>query len=291
MSVSAQKKEVPEAKVREVEQLANYIEEYDVVGLVKMEELSVKQVQDIRKKLQGEAIIKMAKNRLMKRAIEKAKGKKKNIEKLIDAIEGTIAFLFINKDPFEIASFLNKNKTKAPAKPGNIPSQDIIIPEGNTGFPPGPMITELGDLGLKTRIRSGTIWIAEDRVMVKEGEEVPRKVALLLSKLGITPMEVGLTLHAAYQDGTIFTSEDLITDIERIISQVRMAHAEATNLSISMAWPTSDNISTLLQKASMEIRNLSAKAQIFVPGLLEGSLSRAEAEADALYKLVHKESS
>ena len=251
MSVSAQKKEVPETKVREVEQLANYIEEYDVVGLVKMEELSVKQVQDIRKKLRGEAIIKMAKNRLMKRAIEKTKGKKKNIEKLINEIEGTIAFLFVNKDPFEIASFLNKNKTKAPAKPGNIPAQDIVIPEGNTGFPPGPMITELGDLGLKTRIRSGTIWISEDKVMVKEGEEVPRKVALLLSKLGITPMEVGLTLHAAYQDGTIFTSEDLITDIERIIGQIRMAYAEATNLSISMAWPTSDNISNLLQKSNV----------------------------------------
>ncbi|MFX0068192.1 MAG: 50S ribosomal protein L10 [Promethearchaeota archaeon] len=290
MSISAQKKEVPEAKLREVDQLAKYIEDYDVVGLVKMEELSVKQVQDIRKKLRGEAIIRMAKNRLMKRAIEKTKGSKKNIEKLMDKIEGTTAFLFINKDPFEIARFLNKNKTKAPAKPGNIPSQDIVIPEGNTGFPPGPMITELGDLGLKTKIKSGTIWIAEDKVMVKKGEEVPRKVALILSKLGVTPMEVGLTLHAAYQDGAIFTSGDLITDIERIFDQIRMAYAEAMNLSVSMAYPTSDNVSILLQKASMEINNLSANAQLFIPGLIERSLSRAEAEANALYGLVYKES-
>lgn len=290
MSVSAQRREVPEAKIKEVEQMTKYIEEFDVIGLVKMEELSVKQVQDIRKRLRGEAVIKMAKNRLMKRAIEKIKGKKRNIEGLIDMIEGTTAFLFVNRDPFEIARFLDSNKTKAPAKPGSIPSKDIVIPEGNTGFPPGPMITEFGDLGLKTKIRSGTIWMAEDTVIVRKGEEVPRKVAMILSKLGITPMEVGLTLHAAYKDGVIFTSEDLKTDIEKILNQIKKAHAEATNLSVNMAYPTSDNMRILLQKASMEISSLSLNAQIFVPGLIESPISRAEAEANTLYRLVYKES-
>ena len=49
-----------------------------------------------------------------------------------------------------IKPYLEKSKSNAPAKPGQTAPSDLVLPAGETPFTPGPMIGELGQLGIKT---------------------------------------------------------------------------------------------------------------------------------------------
>ncbi|MHA1410582.1 MAG: 50S ribosomal protein L10, partial [Candidatus Odinarchaeia archaeon] len=265
-------------------EIAKLIDEYDIIGIVQMENLGVRQLQNIKKKLKGKALIKMAKNSIMKRAISQSK--KPGIEKLSDWIQGSCAFIFSKLSGFKLFQFLKENKSKAFAKPGQIAPDDIVIPEGNTGFQPGPMITELNELGLKTKIVKGSIWIAEDTVVVKAGEEIPRKITVLLSKLNIQPMRVGLDLTAIYEDGQIFTKDVLDIDVDEIKAQIQQAYLEALNLSVNAVYPTKDNITQLIAVAAQKATNLVHNADILLPETVGNILAKAKLQAESLYQKI-----
>ncbi|MHA1722661.1 MAG: 50S ribosomal protein L10 [Candidatus Baldrarchaeia archaeon] len=282
IAVTRQGRPVPEHKVKIVNELVELIKKYKVIALTKMEGIGALQVQRLRNMLRGRVLIKMAKNTLMKIALNKAKKFKPGIEKLADHVIGSCAFVFTNENPVKINLFLGKNKAKAPAKAGQLAQNDIIVPEGNTGLPPGPVISELNEVGIPTRVQSGSVWVAKDTVVCKKGEKISRKLALVLSRLGIEPMEVGLSLHAAYDDGIIFTEEELTIHPEEIKQQIQTAHIEALNLSINAYIPTPDTIPILLQKAHNEAFNLSINAYIPTKETLPYILSKAHAEATTL---------
>jgi len=71
---------VREEKIRAVEELKQMLESYRVIGLVDMFKMPAKQLQEIRKEVRGEALIKVVKKSLLKLAIEKAS--RKNLKEL-----------------------------------------------------------------------------------------------------------------------------------------------------------------------------------------------------------------
>ena len=131
---------VPQAKLAEVAQLISLLKKYNYISLLRTEQIGSKQLQAIKKALRNKAIISMARNSLMVRALQKASTKKKNLDKLIPYVEGSSAFAFTDISPFELSDLLLQNKAKAPAKVGTVSPDDILIEAGNTGFPPGPLI-------------------------------------------------------------------------------------------------------------------------------------------------------
>ena len=282
IAVTKQGRPVPEHKVKIVDELVNLIKKHKVIALTKMDTIGAHQVQRLRNMLRGRVLIKMAKNTLMKIALNKAKKFKPGIEKLADYITGSCAFVFTNENPVKINLFLERNKAKAPAKAGQTAQSDIIVPEGNTGLPPGPVISELNEVGIPTKVQSGSVWVAKDTVVCKKGEKISRKLALVLSRLGIEPMEVGLSLHAAYDDGVIFTEEELTIHPEEIKQQIQTAHIEAFNLALNATVPTTDTMPILLQKAYSEAINLSINACIPTKETLPYILSKAHVEATSL---------
>jgi large subunit ribosomal protein L10 len=269
-------------KKKEIDELAQLIDQYDIIGIVRMENLGVRQLQGIKKKLKGEALIKMAKNSVMRRAISKSK--KENIKDLKEQIQGSTAFIFTKMNGFRLTQFLKENKTKAFAKPGQIAPKDIIIPAGNTGFQPGPMITELNELGLKTKIIKGSIWIDGDTVVVEKGKEIPRKITVLLSKLNIQPMKVGLDVFAVFENGNIFTKDDLDIDVDKIKDHLSQAYLLAYNLSFNISYPTKENISDLVSMAFIQCRNLALNANILTPDTINDILIKAQSQANGLYR-------
>jgi large subunit ribosomal protein L10 len=76
------------------------------------------------------------------------------------------------KPTYQIVFFADqafeKNKTKMTAKAGDVAPNDIIVPAGNTGLPPGPAISELHDVGIRTKIDVGSVWIVNDATVVKK---------------------------------------------------------------------------------------------------------------------------
>jgi len=278
--VSIYEKTIPQWKVDSVEKLASIISESKMIGLVNVEGVGAKQLQGIRDSLRGSAIIKMSRNTLMIRALEKST--KKGMKDLIEYVSGPVAFVFSEQDPFVLSKFLSENKAAAPAKGGQISPKDIIILAMNTGVAPGPFISELAGLKIPSRVKGGSIHITADTVAVKAGDVISNAMAMMLSRLGIEPMELQLTLIAAYTDGEVLTADSFVIDLEALFNQVLLGHQYAVNLSVNTGIPTEETMSLIITKASIEAKSLVRTIGFFVPEMVNEFLSKANSEALAL---------
>ena len=279
---------VSERKRQIVENLVKDLSSYPIIGLVKIDNIDASVVQQMRKDMRKEAKIVMAKNSLMKIAISELKKKIKGIDKLTDYIVGSCAFLLTNTNPYKLASFMDKNKVPAPAKPGQFAPNDVTIPPMNTGIPPGPVIAELQSLGLKTRIEGGQIRIVEASVVTQEGERVNRTVALLLRRLNINPFQAGLKFVVAFEDGEILPGDSLVLDYEQYQQNVVYAYQSALNLAVNAGFITKQSLAMILINANQFALNLAVNAgfltkkslPLILSKAVQGSLSVAGAIAD-----------
>ncbi len=266
---------VPKWKLEKVEELSRLIREYPVVGIVNMENIPARTLQKMRAKLRGEVLIKMSKKSIMQHAIEKAAREEKSIAGLKDRLRGQPAFIFSKMNPFKLYKILEENKVPAPAKPNSIAPRDIVVPKGETPFSPGPLLGELQALGIQTEIKGGKIAVKKDTVVAREGEVIDAKLANILSRLGIEPMEVGLDLIAAYEAGTVFLPEVLRVDEEELRGQLALAYMQAVNLSVNSGFLTRETAPIAIAKAYREALALAVEAAIPEPGAVERLLTKA----------------
>ena len=91
------------------------------------------------------------------------------------------------------------------ARGGDLASFDIVVPAKNTGIAPGPMLTEFKEAGIPTKIDQGTIWIAKETTPAKKGDTINEKLAAILGKLDIKPVEAGISLYSAVEEGRKYT--------------------------------------------------------------------------------------
>lgn len=256
-----EQRQILQEKAKEIAEIRGIIQQYKIVALASLQKVRAPQLQTLRKKLKNDAYLRVIKNTLMKRAIKQPKDKP-NLDRLIDHLTGSTIYLFTNLNPFKLVLLLEKSKVITTAKTGDIAAFDVVVPAGNTGQPPGPIISQLGAVGLKTRIESGSVWINKDTLVTKKGETISQRLAAVLSKLGIKPVEVGLELKAVYDSGTIITEDQLRLDIDEFRKIVVEAHRYAFYLSIDSAYTMPDNIEFLLQKAHHDAYGLSVNEDI-----------------------------
>lgn len=264
---------IPEWKIKTVNELVDLINKYSIIGIADMSKIPAPQLQRIRRELRGMAKIVGVKNTLLKIAIDRSQ--KKNISKLKEYIEGQVAVVFSNENPFRLYKLLEKSKTRAPAKGGEIAPEDIVVQAGDTPFKPGPIVAELQKAGIPAAIEKGKVIIKETKTLVKKGERIPPEVAQALTKLEIYPLIVGMELKAAYEDGIVFLKESLQIDSEKIKSDIIDAYNKAFNLSINILYPTRENIVALLAISRQKAINLSINACIPTRETLPMILSKA----------------
>ncbi len=262
-------------KLEKVEELAKLIQDYPVVGIVNMENIPARTLQKMRAKLRGEVLIKMSKKSIMQHAIEKAAREEKSLEGLKDKLRGQPAFIFSRINPFKLYRILEENKVPAPAKPNSIAPRDIVVPKGETPFAPGPLLGELQALGIQTEIKGGKIAVKKDTVVAKAGDVIDAKLANILSRLGIEPMEVGLDLIAAYEDGTVFLPDVLRVDEEEIKAKLALAYQQAVNLSINSGFLTRETAPLAIAKAYREALALALEAAIPEPDVVDKLIAKA----------------
>ena len=229
--------QVLQEKISEVEEIKKLIERYKVIGIASLQKVRAAQLQEFKKNLADKVHMRVAKNTLMKRAIEELK-EKPELKKLEEHLTGANIFLFTNLNPFKLALLLEKGRVRTTAKAGDIAAIDVIVPAGNTGQPPGPIISQLNAVGLPTRIESGSVWINKDTLVARKGEVISERLATVLSKLGIKPVEAGLVMKVAYDDGLIITQDQLRINVEETRKIVGKAYADSFALSLSVAYPT-----------------------------------------------------
>jgi large subunit ribosomal protein L10 len=271
---------VSEAKKKLVSDLVKLFDQYKVIGAVNVENLPAKQLMVMRAKLRGKAQILMTKRRIINIALDQSK--KANIQELKKNLKGEPALLFSNENPFKLYSILKKSKSPAPIKGGQKTPKDIVVQAGGTGFAPGPIIGELGQFGIKAGIENGKVAIKQDKVVAKEGEVVNSKLAAILLRLNIMPMEIGLNLTAVYEDGAILKKDVLDIDEKQFEAQIRQAASDAFRLTIARAIPLKENIKQLIQKAHLDAYALADSQSILTNANLNNILAKAEAQATAL---------
>jgi large subunit ribosomal protein L10 len=159
---------------------------------------------------------------------------------------------------------------------------DISVKKGPTGFPAGPILGELQQAGIPASIEKGKITITKDAVVVKEGQRIAPNVASCLARLGIEPMEIGLDVLCAYEDGTVFLPETLAVDETIVLADIQKAYQQAVNLSVNVAYPTKQTVPLLIAKAAREATALAVEATIFEPEVMDTILSRAHSQMMAL---------
>ncbi len=231
------------------------------MGIASLQKVRASQLQEFKKKLAADVYMRVIKNTLMKRAIENCP-EKPELKKLEKYLTGPNVFIFTNLNPFKLASLLEKGKVLMTAKAGDTASFDVVVPAGNTGQPPGPIISQLNAVGLPTRIESGSVWITKDTLVARKGDVISERLASVLSKLGIKPVEAGLVMRVVYDEGLIIEGEQLKIDLNATKQQIEYAQAEAFKLSIGIAYPTRENITILVQFAHQEAYALALGAAI-----------------------------
>jgi large subunit ribosomal protein L10 len=251
--------QVLEEKIGEVDEITKLINQHKIVGIASLQKVRAPQLQAFKKNLAGTVLMRVIKNKLMKMAIENCKDKP-DLKKLEEHLEGSNVYLFTDLNPFNLALTLERGKVKTTAKSGDIAAFDVVVPSGNTGQPPGPIISQLNAAGLPTRIESGSVWVSRDTLVVRKGEMIDERLASVLSKLGIKPVESGLAMNFVYDDGLIITQDQLRIDVDKTKQSIGSAQAEAFALSLSIAYPTTDSITALLQVAHREAYALSINA-------------------------------
>ena len=165
------------------------------------------------------------------------------------------------------------------ARGGDLASKDVIIPAKNTGIAPGPMLTDFKENGIPTKIDQGTIWIMKETIPAKKGEVISEKLAALIGKLDIKPIEASIVLNSALEKGLVYTQEEMIIDLDKFRNDLSQAHQEAVSLSIEAAYVTKDNIEQILAKASQSAKSVSVNAGYTTNDTKEQILQKAHSNA------------
>ena len=273
---------VAEWKKEEVNELKGIIGQYDVVGIVDLMNIPAKQLQEMRNNLKNDAVIRMAKKNLIDLALEDCNADKTNVVDLSEHMDGQVAIIATEMNPFKLYKILEKSKTSAPAKAGAIAPDDIVVPEGDTGLTNLAFMGELGQVGIPARPQDGKIFIQKETVVVNAGEEVSKQMAATLARLDINPMEVGMDLKAVYEEGSIYTSDVLAIDEEQTLADVQNAFKNAFNLSVNAAIPTSETTSTIITLAYTRAVNVGVEAAIMTSETSEPIIGLAQAKMLAL---------
>jgi large subunit ribosomal protein L10 len=268
-------------KADKVKEIKGLLSQYNSVGIASLEKVRSAQLQKLRKKLEENACLRVVKNSLITRAVSETENKA-GIEKLEEYLTGPNLYLFTNLNPFKLVILLEKSRVKATARAGDLAAFDVTVPAGNTGLPPGPIISQFTAVGLRTRIESGSVYVSKDTLVVKKGEPISAQLASLLAKLGIKPVEVGLSLKVIYDEGVILTEENLIVDIDAVRRSVEEAHQLAFNLSLEAAITLPENISYLVKLAHQNASSLAINAGIINKDTIVDLIQKANMEMMSL---------
>jgi large subunit ribosomal protein L10 len=279
------KKHIPQWKLDEVNELIKLFNQFDNVAVIQVSKMSDKQVQEMRKTLRGDAVIKMSKKNLQIRAIEQVikDSDKDNLDKLAENISGQSALCFTNMNVFDLGRVFNENLWMVPAKPDEETPVDIWVPEGDTGLPTGQVISELNmTLRLPTRIQNDTIWVREATRTHKVGDFVDVKQAAVLKKLGVTPIESLIKIQYAWSKGEIYTPEIIYMDIKAFKQDFASAFNTAKQLAIQFGIIDELTIKPLIQKAYREAIGIAFEIPVYFEDLRNDYIRKAVSNGNAL---------
>ena len=273
---------VADWKKEEVKELTNLFTKNRVVGIIEVGGIPAPQMQQMRKNLQGSAIVRSAKNNLILRALDEAEKSTKGVSGLKDHVKGQSAIIATEMNPFKLFSKIKESRTMAPAKGGEKAAHNIEVKSGETPFKPGPIVGELQKAGIPAAIIEGKVVVKNDKVVVPQGERIPTDVAQMLTRLEIFPIEIGMTLNGVFENGEIFRPDVLDINIDEFFGRIRQASINVLNLAITAGWTTKQTIQPLLMKAHNDAFTIALEMGIINKQTVKYLISKANNQMLAL---------
>lgn len=271
----------PKGKQELYQQMLELPKSYNVIALSKVNKVRATQLMKIRKKFHNEIIIKVIKNRVTQRAFEKISDVQ-GIDKLSSQLEGQCALMFTNISPFKLNLIFDQNKVFLLAKGGDITKTEIMIPSGDTGITPGPVLSEFKEANVPTKIDQGTIWVSRDTIVAKPTDVISTKLASLLSKLNIKPIEAGIVVNYAIADKLVFAEDDLRIDLNEIKNELGRSYNESISLAVESSYFTRESMGYLLSKASRQAQYLALESNYLSKDTAGQIISTEEMKAQNL---------
>ena len=250
--------EYPDSKTKTITRVEELAKSYNVVAVSSLNKLRATQLMALRKNFRKEMKIFVAKNKLASMGLKKSG--LKNIQLLIENLQGQNALIFTNINPFKLNMLLEKNRVLLPARAGDLATDPILVPAGNTGLPPGPVLSDFKETGIPTRIDTGSVWIAKDTIVRQKGEVISPKLAALLQRLGIKPIQAGVSISSAYSDGLIFREEEIRLNLEEYRRAIQNLFNEALALAVQVDYYTVETMPRQLSKALKQGIAIAIKA-------------------------------
>jgi large subunit ribosomal protein L10 len=278
--------QVLDEKSSEVESIKGILKEYHSIGIASLKKVRASQLQELKKTMQGKVYLRVLKNTLIKLAIEEMD--QEDLKKIVEYLEGSNVYMFTDLNPFKLALLLERGKVKTTAKAGDTAAMDVVVPTGNTGQPPGPIISQLNAVGLPTRIESGSVWVSKDTLVVRKGEEINERLAGVLSKLNIKAVELGISMRVVFDNGLIIVGDQLKIDVDATRKTLEQSHQQAFALALEIGYPTKDTIKPLLQLAHQKAIALAVAGAIPTKDTIGDLLRKANAEMTSLSGAVDK---
>ena len=276
-------KHYPRKKRLIYDELQQLPREYNVIALSKITKVRATQLMMIRKKFRNDIKIRVIKNKVAIRAFEKVKDVV-GLENLSNQLEGQCALIFTNINPFKLNLIFAQNKVFLPAKGGDIATKEIIVPAGNTGIAPGPVLSEFKTANVPTRIDQGTIWVSKDTLVAKPADVISTQLASLLSKLNVKPIEAGISVNFAVAEGLMLQEQDLLINLEGYKDELIRSFEQAVALATDAGYMTPETVKPLLVKAQQQLTLLASEAGYLTSETAHFVLPRALAQAQAVAK-------
>jgi len=274
-------KNFPKKKRLMYNELQELVKHNNVIALSKITKVRATQLMMVRKKFRNNIKILIIKNKVAQRAFEKVSDIA-GLAKLSKVLEGQCALMFTDISPFKLNLLLSQNKVFLPAKTGDIATKDIVITSGNTGIAPGPVLSEFKETNVPTKIEQGNIWVTKDTIAARSGTIISQKLASLLSKLNIKPVEAGIAINCAITEGLFFEEKDLKIDLMEYSTELKASFLSAIAVSLKAAYPTGETATFLISEAQGNVTALAAEAGYLSADTCHFVLVRAQTKAKSL---------
>ena len=252
-----------------------------VVAVVDVSGVPASNMIDMRNTLRKRMSITMAKKSLMRIAWSEAGRPEDDIESLLKGAHQPCIVHSNSMNAFEIFGELEKTRQGRAAKAGETFPNEVTIPAGPTEFGPGPIVGEFNAVGIPAKIDKGKVAIQRDTTF-SEGDEISADLGIMLAKLGVNPIEIGLILTGASEEGHFFQSSDLALDTDGLRNDIVSATSGSFNLACNVRWFSSTTTPTLISKASSEALSVALEAGVVNDATAATILSKAQSRALSL---------
>ncbi len=243
-------------KKEETDKVSELVSGRRTLMLISAERVRASLLNEMRDEFVGRLTIKYTKPSILRRALE-SKGDQSLKELAQKYIKGSTILVLSDEEPFRVAREFRKKAVQLPAKAGDVASDEVVVEPGNTGLPPGPVISELNEAGIPTRIETGSVWVTKRTVVAKSGDIISARLASALSKLGMKPIRSYLRPKCAWYAGSILEGSILETSLEEVTTQLTSSWNAGIALAIAAGIFMKDSVYVLLSRAGAEATALA----------------------------------